>query len=217
MPNMIDYVTVDRDKIYRGAGRVVMSNPTILTSFPGQLESVMNPSVPATGTPYALASGWLDLGPTDEDGFTLSREAELSDGIPLDQRRTALDEGEPEGWNMQLDTSLLHTDLENIQIAWEGGTIRDIASGPSNVAQRSLDLDAPGSFTERMLAVIQEDPKTGKLRAFVFRKVTPRPEGEINIQSAEATGLPASFTLKADEDISEGNGQFGKIFEETSS
>jgi len=213
---MIDSITVTRTKVYKGAGRLVVSDPDLLTSFPGKIESVMNPAVPATGTAYELAVGWIDLGPTTEDGIIIRREAAVTDGIPLDQRRANLDEGEPENWMMGLEATLLHTDLDNINKAWAAGTKRTIAAeGGVSVAQHSLDLDAPGSFTSRIAAVIQEDPKSAGLRVFVFRDTIPQVDGtEMNIQENEATGLPLKLRLRLDEAISEGSGQFGKIFEE---
>lgn len=216
MAQMIDAITVDRNTIYKGAGRLVVSDPTLLTSFPGRIESIMNPASPVTGTPYALASGWADFGPTTEDGITLRREAELSEGIPVDQRRAPLDSGEPESWSMQLECTLLNTSLSSIGKAWEAGTLRTYPADASHVAQSSLDLDAPGAFTDRMAAVIQEDPKSGKLRAFVFRQAKPRVDGsEMTVTASEATGLPITLTLEADESVAEGSGQFGRIYEES--
>jgi len=213
--HMIDSITVTRDSVYKGAARLVVSEPDTLTSFPGRLESVMNPSSPKTGTAYALADGWTDLGPTTDDGVVIRREAELSDGIPLDQRKTNLDEGEPESWTMEAKVTLLHTNLANFKKAWEGGTLRSFIEDASHVAQHALDLDAPSSFTERMAAFIQEDPKSGKLRAFAFRSAIPQVDGsEITLQSEEATGLPLKLKLKSDTSVSEGSGQFGKIYEE---
>lgn len=212
---MIDSITVDRDQIYKGAGRLVVSDPDTLTSFPGRLESIMNPATPVSGTAYALASGWSDLGPTSEDGIVIRREAELSEGIAIDQRNTPLDEGEPDSWAMAMECTMMATSLANINKAWEAGMLRNHDADSTHVAQSVLDLDAPASFTERMIAVIQEDTKSGKLRAFAFRKAVPAVDGsEMNIQSGEATGLPVTFTLKADEDISQGSGQFGRIYEE---
>jgi hypothetical protein len=204
---MIDAITVTRNQVYKGAGRLVVSDPDTLTSFPGRFESVMNPDS------YALASGWVDLGPTSEDGIVIRREAELSDGIPLDQRNTNLDEGEPEGWTMEAEATLMETTLENFQKAWEGGTLRAFAADGTHAAQHALDLDAPASFTERMAAFIQEDPKTQKLRVFVFRKTIPAVDGsEVNLQKTEASGLPMKLRLKADESIDQGSGQFGKVY-----
>jgi hypothetical protein len=206
MTQMIDAITVTRAKVYKGASRLVVDDGTgTFTSFPGALDSVMNP------TTYVLQSGLTDLGPTTEDGVTIRREAELSEGIPLDQRQTNLDEGEPENWTMEAEATLMNTDLDTFQLAWEGGTKRTI-SAPT--AQHSLDLDAPSSFTERMAFFLQEDPKSSKLRMFAFRKAIPQVDGsEVNLQSGEGTGLPVKWKLKADETVSEGSGQFGKIFE----
>jgi hypothetical protein len=214
--NLMDAIDITRDNIYKGSARVVISDPDTLTSFPGRIESVMNPGTPADGgTAYELVEGWSDLGPTSEDGVTVSREAELSDGIALDQMRSNLDEGEPESWAMNAAMTLMETTLETINKVWEAGSIRTQTASGTNVAQRSLTLDAPTSFTERMMAVIQEDPKTSKLRMFVFRKVKPRVEGgEMAFSRNEASGLEGNFTLEADEDIDAGYGQFGKIFEE---
>lgn len=212
---MVDKMTVDRDKIYRGAGRLVVSDPETLSSFPGALESVINPANPADGgDPYALASGWLDAGPTTDDGYTLTRSMEESDGIVVDQRGAALDEGEPESWEMGLETTLLDTSLESIKRAWAGGNIREIAAGVSNVAQHALDLDAPASLTERMAALIQEDTKTGGLRVAVFRCTVPVVDSEINMQRTDASELPLELNVKTDPNIDEGSGQFGRIYEE---
>lgn len=215
MPKMIDSITVTRTSVYKGAARLVVSDPDLLTSFPGRLESVMEPSAPISGTAYELATGWIDLGPTTEDGVVLRREAELSDGIPVDQRRTNLDEGEPDTWTMQAEATLIHTTLANIQKVWEGGTLRNHAQDASHVAQAGLDLDAPATFTERMAAFIQEDPSSMKLRVFAFRQAIPQVDGsEMNLQSTEETGLPMTLKLKSDETVAAGSGQFGVIFEE---
>lgn len=207
MTQMIDAITVDRDTIYKGAARLLFSNPATLTSFPGRFESVM-------ATNYVLVAGWTDFGPTTEDGVTVRREAELSDGIPVDQRRIPLDEGEPDKWSMGAEATLLNTSLTNIAIAWQAGTLRAHAAAGGNAAQHILDLDAPGTFTERMLCAIQEDPKSRKMRMICFRKAKPKVDGsELAMSRGEATELPVSFTLTADEDVSQGSGQFGRIYE----
>lgn len=217
MAKMIDSITVTRDNVYKGAARLLISDPDTVTSFPGRLESVMYPSVPAGGeAAYSLVAGWSDLGPTTEDGVTLRREADSSDGIPLDQRTTNLDQGEPENWEMMAEAELLEMTLTNFNYAWEAGTLRSHAATGSTVAQDILDLDAPATFTQRMMAFFQEDPSTLKLRAFIFRQALPQVDGsETTLQSKEASNLPVKFLLKADETISEGSGQFGRIYVET--
>lgn len=217
MAQMIDSIDVTRANIYKGAARLLIADPDVVTSFPGRLESVMNPREPiGGGTAYELVSGWSDLGPTTEDGLKVRREADSSEGIPLDQRTTNLDEGEPENWKMFAEAELLETTLVNINIAWEAGTLRSHIADGSHVAQDILDLDAPLTFTERMAAFVQEDPDTNGLRFFIFRKAIPQVDGsEMTLQSKEASGLPTKFLLKADETVSSGSGQFGRVYVET--
>lgn len=210
---MLDGMTVSRNEIYLGAARVVISDPTVLTSFPGRMESVINPASPISGTAYALASGWVDLGPTTTDGVTIDRSADLSDGIEVDQRGANLDQGEPDTWEMSLELTLLHTTLDNFNYAWAAGTHRAHAAG-AQVAQHSLTIDAPTSFTERMLAAIQQDKNRDQMRVFVFRKAVPQADSDTTLSKSEPSELPCTFTLRLDSAISEGSGQFGIIYEE---
>jgi len=203
---LADNITVTRNNIWKGTCQVAVSTASF-TSYPGELETVINP------TTYALAAGLTALGATTDDGVVLRRSAELSDGISVDQRRFNLDEGEPEDWTMEAEMTLLETHLDNVKIAWEGGDIESISG--SIVNQRRLPLAAPDSFTERMLFIIQEDPKTGRLRMAALRQTTPMVDGaEMNMQSAEASGLPLKLKIQADETIAEHRGPFGNVFEE---
>ena len=211
--NLRDSVTVTRTKIWKGTFRLVVSDPDEYTSFPGRIESVIATSASADDK-YTLASGLTDLGPTTTDGLTVRRTAELSDGIELDQRRTNLDEGEPDTWAMSCEATLRHTDLDNFGIAWEGGTQRTHAANGTHVAQHSLALDAPQEFTARMLFAVQEDPSNGNMRVFAFRDATPAVDSESVLGRTEATNLPLTMTLRADTSIDENSGQFGMIFEE---
>ena len=84
----------------------------------------------------------------------------------------------------------------------------------SVVNQDRLPLNAPSTWTERQLYVIQEDAKTGLIRVFAFRKAVPNVDSEMNIQRTEATGLPAAFKLRPDTSIADHHGPYGYIFEE---
>jgi hypothetical protein len=202
-----DNVTVTRNNVYKGACQVALSNDSY-TSFPGELESVINP------TTYELDAAYTPLGGTSEDGVVLRRSAELSDGIPIDQRRTALDEGEPESWTMESEVTMMETHLDNLKTAWEGGDIVDISG--SLVNQRMMPLGAPASFKERVYVIIQEDVKTGRLRVAALRKTTVMVDGsELNMQKTNATGLAMKLKVRADENVAEHHGPFGKMFEET--
>lgn len=204
---LADNITVTRNNIYKGTCQVAVSNDTY-TSFPGELESVIHP------TTYALDAAYTPLGGTSEDGVVLRRSAELSEGIPIDQRRTALDEGEPDAWDMEAEMTLMETDLDNLTIVWEGGTVEPITG--SLVNQKMMPLGAPESFTERVFVIVQEDVKTGRMRVAALRVTTPMVDGsELNMQKTTATGLPFKVKVRADENTAEHHGPFGKMFEET--
>lgn len=206
MANLVDTITVDRDHVFKGAAYLVYGN---LASFPGELESVINP------TSYALAAGLTALCPTNEDGVSLTRSSEVSDGIAIDQKNYNLDEGEPDSWTMEMACTLLNTTIDAIKIAWQTVEPDDVVG--SLVTQKRLSLGAPATFTERQLYVIQEDAKTTRLRVFAFRKVVPQVDSELNIQSSDATGMPANWKIRPDSAIAEHHGPFGFIFEEAAS
>lgn len=201
---LVDNISITRAKTFKGTGYVVYGN---LASFPGELESVIHP------TTYALAAGLSELCPTSEDGVTLSRTAETSEGIPIDQKAYNLDEGEPTAWAMQAGMTLLDTTLDTVKVIWETPATVDISG--SVVEQERLPLGAPTTFTSRQLYIIQEDYYTGRMRVFAFRDAIPQVDGsEMNVQSEEATGLPATFKIRADETLADHHGPFGFIFQE---
>jgi len=213
--NLTDAITITRSKVYKGACRFVYADPNIYTSFPGRLESVMQPASPAdaAATAYELAHGLYDVESTSEEGVVLRRAADFSDGIAIDQRGFALDAGEPDDWNMEAEFTLLNTSLEMLQVMWELGTLTAQAADATHVAAHRLSINAPKSFTERMTFLIQEDPKSGKLRCFAFRIAKPQVDSELNIQKTEATGLPVTMKLSADPAITSDD-PYGCIFEE---
>lgn len=214
--NLMDAISIDRDKIYKGACRLVIADPTAYTSFPGRLESVMQPSAPADAgeTAYALADGLSDVESTSEDGVMLRRTAELSEGIAIDQRGFSLDEGEPESWDMECEFTLMNTDLDMLKIFWELGTKVTQAADATHVAAHKLNVGAPTAFTERMVFLIQEDPKTEKLRMFCFRIAKPQVDGsELPLQKTGASGLGVKLKLQADPAITDED-PFGCVFEE---
>jgi len=203
---LVDNISVARNEVYKGASYLVLGS---LASFPGELESVIHP------TTYALAEGLTAYAPTTEDGVTLNRSAEVSDGIAIDQRKSNLDEGEPDAWEMEAGTTLLKTNAAALAVAWELGTVESHTG--SVVSQTVTPISAPTTFTERQLYIIQEDAKTGRLRVFAFRKAVVQPDGDLNVQSEEASGLPTTFKIREDTDITAHHGSFGKIFEEDAS
>lgn len=205
--SVLDAMTISRNSVFRGAARAVYA--AAAKTFPTKIEDVIDLSS------YALASGWSDLGATNDDGFTLRRSVEVFDGIPIDQLKVKLDEGEPETWSMEAECTLMETTLSKMQIVWQGGTLETIAAGSGTVAQHALPLDAPVSFTSRRFAFIQQDAKTERIRVFAFRDVIPQVDGsDLKMSANEGSPLPSKFKIKMDTSIAIDAGQFGKVFEE---
>lgn len=203
---LMDVITVTRAKTYKGASYLAYGS---LASFPGELESVINP------TTYALAAGLTALCPTTPDGVAITRSEEVTDGIEIDQKNYNLDEGEPESWGMEVSATLLDTTVDAIKVIWE--TPDPVAVSGSSVSQQRLPIGAPAAATERELYVIQEDATNGRLRVFAFRKAVVQVDSEVNIQSSDAAGLPATWRIRADATIAEHHGPYGFIFEEDAS
>ena len=200
---LVDNITITRAETYKGSGYVLIG---ALASFPGELESVIHPDT------YALGAGVVALCPTSEDGVTIGRAAEVSDGIPIDQKPYNLDEGEPTGWTQEVTFTLLNTDLDFLKYVW--ATDDPVAVVGSLVNQKRMPLGAPTSFTERELYIVQEDITTGRLRVFAFRKAVPQTDSELNVQSEEASGVSTTFRIRADTSLANHHGPFGFVFEE---
>jgi hypothetical protein len=198
-----DNITITRSETYKGTAYVLIGS---LASFPGELESVINPST------YAVTAGLVALCPTTEDGVTVGRTAEVSDGIAIDQKSYNLDEGEPTGWAQTVGFTMLNTDVDFLKYVW--ATDDPVSVVGSVVNQKRLPLGAPTSFTERELYIVQEDITTKRLRVFAFRKAVPQTDSELNAQSEEAAGASASFKCRADTTLADHHGPFGFIFEE---
>lgn len=201
--SLTDAISVTRNDVWQGCCYPVVGN---LASFPGELESIINP------TTYALAAGLTAMSPTTEDGVTIGRSVDVTEGIAIDQKRTNLGEGEPSSWAMMAGMTLVNTTVEMFRIAWETSDYKNLTG--SAVTQKVLPISAPATFTTRQLYIIQEDPATGLIRAWAFRDAVPQPEGEVNVQSEEASQLPVTFKIREDTSIAAHHGSFGKLFEE---
>lgn len=200
---LIDSISVTRNTIYKGASYVAYG---ALASFPGALESIINPAT------YALVAGLTALCPTSEDGVALSRSADSQDGFAVDQKTTMLDEGEPENWAQEVSFTLLNSTLDNLAVVWAANAPATIVG--SAVTQKRLSLGAPATYTERQLYIIQEDPVTLRMRVFAFRKAVPQVDSEVNIQRTDVAGVPVAFKCRADTAQAEHRGPFGYVFEE---
>jgi len=195
-------------RIWKGAAPLLYANAG--TSFPGEIESVINP------TTFALGSGWNDFGGTTQDGVTITREFEGSDGIEVDQLAYTIWDGEPDEWSMMLAASLLETDPDNLAIVFELPTAVD-HSGTS-VEQKHVAFSAPTSLTTRMIAAVQQHSENENLRVFVFRDAKPTPDSrEMVLAKTEGTAAPVEFELEADTTVADADGPFGMLYRENAS
>jgi hypothetical protein len=207
MANLFDSV-VTESNVWRGAARFLYADAG--TSFPGELESVINP------TTYALAAGWNDFGGTGDEGLTITREFEGMDGVPIDQRAYNLFEGDPTKWMMKVSAKLMETDLDNLRIAWETPAKQSITG--SSVSQTKLLFNAPTTLVERMVAAIQQHSEQDNLRVFVFRTASLEPGArELLLKADSGTGVPLEMNLEPDPAVADADGPFGALYEETAS
>ncbi len=218
MGTLFDNV-VDKSKVWRGAARLLYA-PTG-TSFPGCLESVIQPKTPADphAVAYALTSPWVDFGGTTEDGITIAREFTGMDGVPVDQLMYNLFEGDPTNWTMRAGANLLHTDVATLAIAWELPATVAIGAdtGPDyKVAQSKLLFSAPTELTDRLVAAVQQHPDEDNLRVFVFRSAKLSPAArEMVLRKTAGTSLPIEFELEPDTTVDADQDPFGALYEET--
>lgn len=203
---LTNVMTLTEDNIYRGPSRLVYGR--IGLTEPTKIEDVIDPST------FVLASGYYDLGFTSEDGVSINREMETFDGIPLDQRKTNVYEGQPENWTMSLSCDMVYADVATMAIIWELGDTTDLAADVGRVEQTKTAMGAPQSLTERRVVVLQQDNETERLRMFWFRKAIPMQEGsETQVYDGGASMLPLSMKLDQDLDVTDTNGPFGLVFE----
>lgn len=205
---LTNVMTLTEDNIYRGPSRLVYGR--IGLTEPTKIEDVIEPST------YVLASGYFDLGFTSEDGVSVNREMDTFDGIPLDQRKTNVYEGQPENWTMSLTCDMVYADVATMAIIWELGDTTTLGAEAGQIAQTKTTVGAPQSLTERRVVVLQEDNETGRMRMLWFRKAIPMQEGsETQIYDGGAAMLPLAMKLDQDLDVTDSSGPFGLIFEET--
>lgn len=207
MATLFDSV-VTEGNIWKGATRLLYADDG--TSFPGELESVIHP------TTFVLSAGWNDFGGTTEDGVTITREFEGSDGVDVDQLNYPLFEGDPTRWLMSLSASLLETDPDNLAIVFELPAATDVSG--SVVEQKKMVFNAPTSVTERVVAAVQQNPTNDNLRVFVFRQAQPTPESrELVLSKSEGSAVEITFSLEADSAIADADGPFGVLYRQNAS
>jgi len=195
---------VSINDIFGGGARLIYANDDV--SKPTKLSDILNTD---TGV---LVSGWNDLGATD-GGAAMTRGFD-KETWDVDQVLGAIDEFIT-SWNVMLETNLAEASLENLQLAWEGGTI-NLETGESP-DERSMGIGDPGELTERMIAFVV-DKRTvsgvGYIRAYVYYKAQlDGSDSEHRFTKGEKVLVPLTLKVLADTSEVEAT-RFGVILDQ---
>jgi hypothetical protein len=182
---------------------------------PGGAAAVITRTTPGFGL-YDPVGNWTDLGST-KTGIHVDRN-NTETLIDVDQILTALT-ALPDNWEMTVTTAFAETTLENIQLAWEGGTITTDATQTPN--ERHLGMGAPLFYTssnKRLAVLVQKTvgPSANRIKAIVFRNVTRSPQA--SRLTFDKTGpqqtVPMVFRAFADPTIGDPGYRFGEQIEQ---
>lgn len=160
------------------------------------------------------SSSWVEMGST-RSGVQASRN-NTETQLDIDQIYSSI-LGVPDEWEMTVQTQFAETTLENLQLAWEGGSITvDTTQSPN---ERHLPLGAPTSYTQKRLAVLHQKtigPSAGGIRAVVYRSVTRSPQNStLDYQkTGQMQTIPHTFRAYADWTIQDERARFADIIEQ---
>lgn len=163
---------------------------------------------------YDPQPGWTELGST-KSGVSIDRN-NTETQIDVDQILQAL-LAVPDEWEMTVTTEFAETTLENLQIAWEGGTITTDATQTPN--ERHLPMGGPLAYAQRRLAVLHQKtigPSANRIRAHVMRSVQRSPQTSrltFNKSGNQQT-IPHVFRAFADPAIADPYARFGEVIEQ---
>lgn len=217
------------------SGGPAPATPFVIT-FAGANASLAQPliTVPASGmlltggtTPAAAVvrttagfgvfdpvGSWTELGST-KSGVSIDRN-NTETTIDVDQILQAV-LSIPDEWEMTITTEFAETTLENLQLAWEGGTITTDSTQTPN--ERHLPLGGPLAYTQKRLAVMHQKtvgPSASRIRANVFRIVQRSPQSSrmtYNKTGNQQT-IPHVFRAFADTSVSDPKAMFGEVIEQ---
>src|SRR4029077_10496001 len=79
----------------------------------------------------------------------------------------------PNGWSMEVATSLAEVTLDRLAFAWEQLTVVTTAVVGGN--EKQTNFGTPLNYTKRKMAVLFQPPN-GKIRAFVLSKAQRMPQ-----------------------------------------
>lgn len=186
------------DNFIRGAARLLVAGTTI--AFPTGISDVINLST------FDAQTGWVDVGAT-KTGITITHN-NTEETFDVDQILGDID-SRPVSYEQTVATALAEVTLENLQLAWEGGTIS--TSG----GFRTMGVGEPAVYTRKRLAIVFQKAN-GKLRMHAFRKAQKSAqESAIPYnKTGEQQSIPVTFRALADTSISDVNTRTQVIFDQ---
>jgi hypothetical protein len=194
--NLVMALSIDSAKIWSGGHRAVYA--PLGTPMPADLSGIISV------TTFQLVAPWVDLGATSEDGFTITREGDISEGVSIDQRDTNLFGGSYTGVTMGGSCTMMYTDPASLSLKWEFGA--PVTAGKIT----TVAMGSPPQPQPRMMAILQQN-RDGQLRGFVFRRATPELTGDLTVNKQDPEGTEVSFIFQPDASIGDGS-EFGKLF-----
>lgn len=202
MPDFLP-VTINEDTIIRGAGRILYA--AVTQAMPTQVADVINLST------YVAIAGWTDLGAT-KDGISITYNATGEEAIDVDQVYGDID-AFPNGWSMEVATSLAEATLPRLAFAWEQITVASVAKVGGT--EQQTNFGTPQNYTKRKLAVafLKAD---GKIRLFVFPKTQRMPQDSTLTfaKTGPQQTIPMRFRCLPDLSIAEPTQRFAFVTEQ---
>jgi hypothetical protein len=193
-------VTLNDEGTIRGAARIMYA--AVTQALPTQVADVVNLST------YVGASGWFDLGAT-KDGITITFNATGEEAIDVDQVYGDID-AFPNGWSMEVATSLAEVTLDRLAFAWEQITVATVAKIGGN--EKQTNFGTPLFYTKRKMAVLFQKP-SGKIRMFVFVKAQRMPQDSTLTfaKTGPQQTIPMRFRCMPDLSIAEATARFAFV------
>lgn len=193
-------VTINDEGTIRGAARIMYA--AVTQALPTQVADVIDLTL------YQAQSGWTDLGAT-KDGIAITFNATGEEAIDVDQVYGDID-AFPNGWSMEVATSLAEATLNRIAFAWEQITVATVAKTGGN--EKQTNIGTPLNYTKRKIAVLFQKP-SGKIRMIVLVKAQRMPQDSTLTfaKTGPQQTIPMRFRCLPDLSISEPTARFAFI------
>jgi hypothetical protein len=194
----------------RGPARLLVAEMN--EPFPEQIGDIIVPSGAASAI-YDARPGWTDVGAT-KGGVQISKQSQ-EEVFALNQD-TGHIESHPFNWTYNVQANVAEMTLQSIRIAW--GISPTIINITPNLTERQQGFGQAHKKTPRRLAVLYQDKKTLKIRAFVFRRVFI--SGNESAMNFQKTGDQQVLTIQFNSVLSQEDGiydirkRFFTVFEQ---